>query len=66
MSVTILEALVNAEVNLVQNRGNSLAFELGKSQLQNAIRLLEAGHDIYSEVWLDGEIVKEPTDERKD
>lgn len=45
MAVTILEALQNAEINLINNRAIGLARELGKSQLHNAITLLEKGYD---------------------
>jgi hypothetical protein len=45
MSVTILEVLQNAEVNLVINRNNSLAFAIGKEQIANAIAQLEKNPD---------------------
>ncbi len=54
MSLTILEVLQNAEVNLVINPPNPLGQGLGKSQLSNAIKLLEAGygtHDDFDESW---------------
>lgn len=44
MSVSILEALQNAELNLIENRGHAFAFMLGKDQLHNAISLLEKGY----------------------
>ena len=47
---TILEALQNARINLVDNKHNSMAFAIGTSQLDNAITLLEAGHPIDSDV----------------
>ena len=50
MAVTILEALQNAEINLVDNRRHEFAFMLGKDQLRNAIALLEKGYGINDEV----------------
>ena len=47
MSVTILEALQNAEINLIQNRGLGFCGLLGKEQLHNAITLLEKGYGPY-------------------
>jgi len=47
MSVTILEALMNAEINL----GNGpVGIMLAKAQIHNAIVLLEKGYDLYDEV----------------
>lgn len=46
MSVTILEALQNAEFNLNQ----SFTVGIAKRQLHNAIVLLEKGYSIYDEV----------------
>jgi hypothetical protein len=50
MAVTILEALQNAQINLVENKGNPLCFHIGKEQLHNAIMLLEKGYSLYDEV----------------
>lgn len=48
MSVNILEALQNADYNL-QKHG-SLGFQPAKSQLHNAVVLLEKGYSLYDEV----------------
>ena len=48
MSVTILEALQNAEYNFNQNHGFVIA--IAKDQLHNAITLLEKGYGIYDKV----------------
>jgi len=48
MAVTILEALENAEVNV--NSGSSIGLMFAKSQLHNAIMLLEKGYSINDEV----------------
>lgn len=50
MSVTILEALRCAEVNLVSNAGFSIALYIGAEQLKNATILLEKGYSVYDEV----------------
>ena len=50
MSVTILEALQNAEHNLVVNKGVGIAGIMGRDQLRNATKLLELGYDLYDEV----------------
>ena len=47
MSVSVLEALQNAEINL-NNGGLGLMF--AKSQLHNAIALLEKGYSVNDEV----------------
>lgn len=57
MSVTILEALQNAEVNLVNMRHLAIAFELGKGQLRNAIAFLELGHPPTDEIDLEGKLI---------
>jgi len=49
MSLTILEVLMNAQINLVINRSSPLAFEVGKEQLANAITLLEEGFTAYND-----------------
>ena len=47
MSVTILEALQNADINL----GNgAIGLVLAKEQLHNAVTLLRKGYDLYAEV----------------
>jgi len=48
MSVTILEALQNAEVNLTGH--HPIQHRLGKDQLHNAITLLEKGYTLNEEV----------------
>ena len=48
MSVSILEALLNAEYNIHENDATGLAF--GKRQLHNVIVLLEKGYGIYEKV----------------
>ena len=48
MSVTILEALQNADYN-IQNNGN-LGLAIAKDQLHNAVDLLDKGYDLYDEV----------------
>ena len=51
MSVTILEALQNANHNLSHVKALGAAFlPMIKSQLNNATVLLEKGYDIYDEV----------------
>lgn len=48
MSVSILEALENAEFNFKGN--NSFQIDIAKNQLHNAIILLEKGYVIWEEV----------------
>lgn len=48
MSVTILEALQNADYN-IQNNG-SMGVMIAKEQLHNAVTLLEKGYDVEDEV----------------
>jgi hypothetical protein len=48
MSVSILEALENADYNLLNN-GN-VGIVLAKEQLHNAVILLEKGYSLYDEV----------------
>ena len=52
--VTILEALQNAEINLVTNRPSSFGVDLplmlGKDQIHNAIVLLEKGYSPHDSV----------------
>ena len=47
MSASILETLMNAEINLVNNRMSSFAVELGEQQLSNAITLLKKGYGCH-------------------
>ena len=48
MSVTILEALQNADYNL-QNNG-VVILNIARTQLHNAVVLLEKGYGLYDEV----------------
>ena len=48
MAVTILEALMNVEMNI--KSGNAVALVFAKEQLHNAIILLEKGYGIDAEV----------------
>jgi hypothetical protein len=51
MAVTILEALQNANYNLDNIQGLGMQFiPLVKSQLNNAVVLLEKGYGLYTEV----------------
>ena len=50
MSVIILEALQNANHNLSLPILPRLSFEIGKSQLKNAVKLLEKGYSLTDEV----------------
>ena len=62
MSVTILEALRNAQINLVDNHNLQLAVHIGKVQLNNAIVLLDKGYspnDDFDEVMGDYENVND-------
>ncbi len=49
MSVTIMEALQNAQINLVGS-DHPLQNAVGKSQLNNAVILLEKGYKLSDEV----------------
>lgn len=49
MSVTILEALMNADYNL-QNMETAFQLPLAKEQLHNAVVLLEKGYRLGDEV----------------
>ena len=46
MSVTILEVLQNAQINLIQNGNTQIGRMIGSEQLNNAIELLEKGYGI--------------------
>lgn len=50
MSVTILEALQNAEINIKNGMRVPPILEIAKQQLHNAIVLLEKGYAIADEV----------------
>jgi hypothetical protein len=50
MSVTILEALQNAQFNLVEQKIPGISDRIGASQLNNAIVLLEKGYGVNEEV----------------
>ena len=51
MAVSILEALQNANANLDNVKVLGMAvLPMAKSQLQNAVTLLEKGYDIHTEV----------------
>ena len=48
MSVSILETLLNADYNI--NKNEFTALSVARSQLHNAVVLLEKGYSIYTEV----------------
>lgn len=48
MSVSILEALQNADYNLTNN--GPIGLSLARGQLHNAVVLLEKGYSLYTEV----------------
>lgn len=50
MSVSILEALQNADYNLGNIKSMPMLLPLAKEQLHNAMTLLEKGYGIYEEV----------------
>jgi hypothetical protein len=52
MSVSILEALQNAEFNLdtYMRKGLDMCFDIAKSQLHNAVTLLNKGYNIWTEI----------------
>lgn len=50
MSVTILEALQNAKINLCDKIMISIQVDIGKEQLKNAVTLLEKGYALSDEV----------------
>ncbi len=49
MAVTILEALINAQINLVEGQ-MAIQKQIGAAQLNNAIVLLEKGYSVDDEV----------------
>jgi hypothetical protein len=49
MSVTIMEALQNAQHNIVRGQ-SAFQFAIGKDQLNNAVTLLEKGYPLTAEV----------------
>lgn len=50
MAVTILEALLNAHFNLVEQKIPGISDRIGAEQLKNAIGLLEKGYSPNDEV----------------
>lgn len=50
MAVSILEALQNANFNFSNDRAGFLAVAVAKSQLNNAVTLLEKGYPLETEV----------------
>jgi hypothetical protein len=50
MAVTILEALQNAQFNLIEQRIPGISDKIGAEQLNNAIVLLEKGYAAHDEV----------------
>jgi hypothetical protein len=50
MKATILEALMNAHINLTVNRDNRVAYLVGENQLKNAIALLSKGYSADDDV----------------
>ncbi len=49
MAVTILETLQNANYNL-NNAAIPFQIEIAKSQLHNAVTLLDKGYDLHEEI----------------
>lgn len=50
MSVSILETLQNAKINLVDNAGFPPIQAIGRNQLVNALTLLEKGYPLETEI----------------
>lgn len=50
MSVTILETLQNAKINLIENGNLGFGVRLGTEQVKNAVTLLEKGYSLDEEV----------------
>lgn len=50
MAVTILEALMNAQFNLVEQKIPGISDKIGAEQLNNAIVLLDKGYGPHDEV----------------
>jgi len=46
MSISILEILQNARINLIENGDTMIGKMLGKEQLNNAVTLLEKGYPL--------------------
>jgi hypothetical protein len=57
MSLSVIEVLQNAQINLVNNRRQEFCFQIGKSQLENAIAQLEKNSDASAE-FTEGETAK--------
>ena len=50
MALTIMEVLQNTKINLVDNaKGGIVPAEFGRSQLSNAMELLEDDYDLYAD-----------------
>jgi hypothetical protein len=50
MSVSILEALMNAETNIINNGNMSFCMQMGKQQLHNAVTLLAKDYPLDVQV----------------
>lgn len=50
MAVTILEALMNAEINIDNGKRMPQILDLAKEQLHNAVTLLSKGYSVNDEV----------------
>lgn len=46
----ILETLQNAQYNLTKNRNNDFARAIGEAQLDNAIKMLDKGYPLDSDI----------------
>ena len=46
----ILETLQNAQYNLTKNRNNDFARAIGECQLDNAIKMLDKGYPLDSDI----------------
>ena len=47
---TVFEALQNAHWNLTENKGQFIAEEIGRGQLNNAVQLLDKGYSLATEI----------------
>jgi hypothetical protein len=50
MSVTILETLQNAKINLIENGETGIGRRIGAEQVRNAVTLLEKGYGLDEDV----------------
>jgi len=67
MALTIYEVLGNAKINLVDNaKGGIVPAEFGRSQLSNAMELLDADFDLYADFDESWAKHKEATDAKED